>query len=169
MDRPKNIKTWNFQVAWIVIIACSAYVVISSVIDNPISVRLLNSTIISTSFVCVVLYAKLAWQAVSRRRPTNADLMGLGLFLASLGSMLQRIPSMMVRDFGLAWISDNVIIPGGLFIILLSRIFQVLAIGATDNGVERHKWETITIALGGGFTLALLVTVTQLLIGKIDP
>lgn len=162
MDNPKSIRTWNYQVAWIVIAACLAYVTLTAMIDDPISIRLLNSSIISTSAACVVLYAPLAWQALIRRRPTNAQLMGLGLELASLGSMLQRIPSVMVRDFGLLWVSDNVIIPGGLFIILLSRIFQVLAIGATDDGIDRNKWATISIALGGGIGLALAVTAVQM-------
>lgn len=152
---------WPFQVPWVILIASCLYVALSVLVDDPISIRLLNSMIVTMSLACMWLYAPLAWEALSRRRPSNAAIMGLGLFIASLGSCLQRAASMMVRDFGLLWITDNLIIPVGLFFILVSRVFQVLAIGNMETGDARNKWGTIWVATLGGVSLAILVTISQ--------
>lgn len=143
-------------------IACLAYVVVSQLIDSPAAVRLLNSIIITTSGACVVLYAPLAWRALTSLRPTNAQYMGLGLELASLGSLGQRVTSLMVRDFDLRAFTDNVIIPLSLFIILVSRLFQIIAIYADDDGLPRRKWLDLVAIVASGVLLALLVTAVQM-------
>ena len=168
MDNDRGTKPYPTQIAWITIIACAVFILVSVTIGSPVSIRLLNSVIISGSGACCVLFAPLAWRGLTRLRPSPNEVMGLGLELASLGSLLTRMSSMMVRDFGIHDFIENGLVPISLFIILTSRLFQIMAVYSTNDGLPRRRWINIALILGCGVVLALVITALSFAISIFD-
>lgn len=146
------------QIAWLVTIACMAFVLALTVTGNMLATRIENMVGITLSAVCVYRYRRDAWRALIRDQPTNVQIVCLGLVIYLAGGMVRNLYSSIDRDFGLSWIRYGPVVPFFLFLFILSGALLLIGPKLQGGRIAMNGWIELGVVIATGIGIALAVT-----------
>lgn len=154
----RRMKLAFTQITWLIVVACAAFVVVMSVSESELAIRMGNYMSLSLSIACLVRYRFEAWRALTRFRPTGINVLGLGIFLNWISSQLRAMSSTLLRDFDIWWLNDTILVPLLLFVVLLSGIFHFAGPKIENGRLPKQSFAQLALIFLFGIIPALLIT-----------
>lgn len=151
-------KWFPTQITWVIILGCLAFVLALSTVGNELAVRIENYINILLSVAVVYRYRKESIKALFDQAPSNIQVLGLGIILAWLANNVRSFYSSLQRDFHIAWLTDSIVVPFFLYLMLLSGLFHLIVPYVKRTHIDRKAWFEIIGIVTFGTVLALTVT-----------
>lgn len=127
-------------------------------IDAPHLILVSNGLLLAVASGVVISYAPIVFSALSARRPTRGDILGLGIFVSWLAQLMLRSISIIARNFGHPEIVNSNWVSTATSLSLMAGMLHLSAAQAVEGSVPAKRWVRtgIVVAVGVTIVLALL-------------
>lgn len=118
-------------------------------------ILLLNGLSLSVSAGVATAYLPVAGSALARERPSRADVLGAGIFLAGVSDVTVRVQSLLARDFGRPEIVNTDATALAILVSIAALVAFLWAPHAEEGRVPREKWRRAGLVVATGVAIAL--------------